>query len=134
MLERHEALKALRKAVSAVEELDEPDQVEPALDAVASALKPFFGDLPDAPKGWNVGAVPLDALLAYLASRRLVSRETARAASSLLERSSIERYDGALVEEGPEKVNLRNRDELFAGLESIYEELEAESENDDEGT
>jgi hypothetical protein len=118
MLERHEALKALkvlRKAVSAVEELTEPDQIEPALDAVAS-------------------------LLAYLASRNLASRETAKAASRLLERSSIERYDGSIVEEEPDEVSKKDRDELFAGLESIYEELEAENEeleaeneNDDEG-
>jgi HEPN domain-containing protein len=130
MLERRKALKALKKAVSAVKQLDEPDQVESALDSVASALKPLYQDLPDNLKGW---AVPLDAVLAYLASVNQVSRETARAASRLLERASIERYDGSVVEVEPDEVSEEDRSELFAGLESFYEDLEAEFKDDDEG-
>lgn len=127
--ERSKALKALKKAISAVKGLDEPEQIEPVLDAVASSLRPLCRDLPDKLKG---GAVPLDALLAYLASENWVSRETAKAASRLLERASIERYDGSVVEVPPDEVNTKDRDVLFRGLEELHVYIDSDPELDDD--
>ncbi|WP_224361090.1 hypothetical protein [Hyalangium versicolor] len=133
MLERSKALKALMKAISAVKALDEPEQIEPVLDAVASSLRPFFQDLPDKLKD---GAVPLDALLAYLSSENWVSPRTAKAASRLLERASIERYDGTVVEAPVDEVNTKDRDLLFDGLKKLHTSIEfdePEPDDDEEG-
>ena len=126
MHDRPKALRALRKAVSALEDLDEPDQLDTVLDAVASTLKPFCENLPESLKSQ---AAPLDALLAYLASQDGGLTAAAKAASRLLETASVERYDGSVVEVRLDKINERSRRELLSGLESLYESIEAEAED-----
>jgi hypothetical protein len=129
MHDRPKALRALKKAISALQKLEEPDQLETVLDAVASTLKPFFEDLPDSLKSQ---AAPLDALLAYLASRDGRLTAAAKAASRLLETASVERYDGTVVEVTPDEINEEDRQALLSGLESLYDSIE-DDEDDDEG-
>ncbi|WNG46820.1 hypothetical protein F0U60_23875 [Archangium minus] len=129
MRDRPKALRALKKAISALQDFEEPDQLETVLDAVASTLKPFFEDLPDSLKSQ---AAPLDALLAYLASQDGWLTAAAKAASRLLETASVERYDGSVVEVTPDEINEEDRQALLSGLESLYGSIE-DDEDDDEG-
>ena len=129
MHDRPKTLRALKKAISTFQALDEPDQLETVLDAIASTLKPFFEDLPDSLKSQ---AAPLDALLAYLASQDGWLTATAKAASRLLETASVERYDGSVVEVTPDEINEEDRQALLSGLESLYYSIEAESEDDED--
>lgn len=130
MHDRPKALRALKKAISTLKALDEPDQLDTVLDAVASTLKPFFEDLPDSLK---THAAPLDALLAYLASQEGWLTPAAKAASRLLETASVERYDGSVVEVPLDEINEESRQALLDGLKSLYDGIiEAESEDDED--
>jgi hypothetical protein len=125
-----EKLEELKEAIDSFEELGlyRLSRVEPALDTVASALQPFFNDLPE-----ELGpemAVPLDALLAYLASKGTATELTARAATKILESVSTEHYEW----ERPDELNEDDRENLLEGLREIYDNLEAEHGNDDEGS
>jgi hypothetical protein len=116
-----EKLEELKDAIDSFENLGlyRISRVEPALDAVASALQPFFDDLPE-----ELGpemAVPLDALLAYLASKKVTSHYTAKAATTILASVSTDGYG----RERTYKLDEDTRESLLDGLREIYDDLEA---------
>jgi len=122
-------LDALRESLDSLEELVDPEDVEPTLDAIASSLKGLLEGLPVHLKR---RATSLDELLAYLASKGRVPSGAVQMASRLLESASVEGYDWVSPSD---EFDERARNALLESLRDLYDwMIEDELGNDDEGT
>lgn len=124
MTGRDDALEALEEALGSLEELSEPGEVEPTLDAIAAALKPLL----ELPEKLERKAVSLDELLAWLAREGGIGPDSARAASRLLEVASVEGY----AWETPAEVSEDDKWALLEALRSFYDDLLASIDDDDD--